>query len=112
MSTTAYVGAPALLRAMDESLARGHWRVACRRYLMLLASGVAVAAPVRERCDALLERCSLQELVRMRKDAQNWASMLAGSAMGPLPGDRAARPVRTEWRPLPKAFSGGLKTSR
>lgn len=66
-----------LSRLLAQSLAQGHWRVACRRYLMLQACADAVSLEWRSRCERLLQRCSDRDLQRMQADAARWAAMLA-----------------------------------
>jgi len=63
-----------LLRLLADKLEAGHWRVACRRYLMLLACNHRVPDDVGSRCECLLQRCSARELTRMRADAARWAA--------------------------------------
>jgi hypothetical protein len=54
----------------------GHWRVACRRYCLLLACEYPIPQIIQLRCDELLQRCSHRERVQMREDAAVWAAML------------------------------------
>jgi acyl-CoA synthetase (AMP-forming)/AMP-acid ligase II len=54
-----------LLDLLEQSLARGHWKLALRRYLMLLACGCEVPAAQREACERHLLRCEPRGL---RKD--------------------------------------------
>lgn len=63
-----------LLRLLADKLEAGHWRVACRRYLMLLACDHRVPDDVGSRCEHLLQRCSPRELALMRADAARWAA--------------------------------------
>ena len=63
-----------LLRLLADKLEAGHWRVACRRYLMLRAGNHRVPEDVGRRCEHLLQRCSARELGRMRADAARWAA--------------------------------------
>ena len=95
-----------LLRMLDRSLRSGHWRVACRRYLMLVAREHAVPGAWREQCEALLARCAPSQLECMRADASRWAAMV-GELRTPVPvpePEREEVPVRTVWRPLPACF--------
>lgn len=66
-----------LLALLDESLSRAHWRVACRRYLMLEARRTDMPRSVRLQCERLLLRCSDRDLRRMQVDASRWARMCA-----------------------------------
>lgn len=87
-----------LLRMLADSLRKGYWRVACRRYLMLRACGWPVPEDVRATCEANLLRCTPLERQRMRQDAQAWArarwcQRQAVEATGPkLREAEAARP--------------------
>lgn len=62
-----------LLQMLVTSLDRGHWKVACRRYLMLVAGGWPVPRPLRLACQARLRRCAEAEREKMLRDAQTWA---------------------------------------
>lgn len=61
-----------LLALLQESLMRGHWRVALRRYLMLRGCGFEIPEGERRRCEAYLARCKAAELRRMQADARAW----------------------------------------
>lgn len=61
-----------LLRSVRERLAIGHWKVACRRYMMLVACHFAVPEPLTTRCEELLSRCSAKELQDMHEGAASW----------------------------------------
>jgi hypothetical protein len=105
------VSADALLRLLRTSIRRGHWRVACRRYLMLRECGAAVPAECQLECESLLQRCSPAQLLHMQMDARSWAATVlqldARSAIrieptaAPMQALDGAAPVRTQWRPLP-----------
>ena len=56
------------------SLQAGHWRLACRRYLMLVVSGSLVDTELRGRCEPPLHRLSSAELERMEVAAVSWAA--------------------------------------
>ena len=119
----------ALFAALRSSMHLGHWRVACRRYLMLRAVQAALPASWVDRCEALLERCSDREKQRMLADVEHWMLLLPGvcaarPAVPPpvkRPRSRTLRPraavsdtrakapeastaIRTHWRPLPNCF--------
>ncbi|HEX7891802.1 MAG TPA: hypothetical protein VF522_20800 [Ramlibacter sp.] len=99
-----------LLALLDESLARGHWRVACRRYLMLEACRTDMPRSVRLQCERLLLRCSDRELRRMQVDASRWARMsaparaeagawVAASCLPPaVPPPAPVAAIRTQWQ--------------
>lgn len=65
----------ALLNLLRDSLARGHWRVACRRLLMLQALDAPLPTSVSVACEPLLARCRPAELRGMRTAAQEWRAM-------------------------------------
>ncbi|CAD5371447.1 hypothetical protein RA210_U150090 [Rubrivivax sp. A210] len=105
-----------LLASLAASLRRGHWRVACRRYLMLRASGTTISERHGAEFDSLLDRCMAHERARMQRDAAAWAQMLQGGAAAvgdqgassPGHGQVQASPAyKTCWRPLPACFSQG-----
>ena len=117
----------ALFVLLMDSLERGHWRVACRRYLKLLACGSGAPTQTRDLCDRLLQRCSTRERQKMQADADAWAGMSRATAR-PAPVRHAAPTVanmpeavlpasrtndrqepvqsafRTQWRPYPRLF--------
>lgn len=66
----------ALFRSFCDALQRGHWRVACRRYLMLRASGACLPEPYQAVAAQLLERCGVAERQRMERNAADWAQMV------------------------------------
>ena len=69
-------GERALERLIHESLDRGHWRVACRRYLMLRATGERPAPALAATCEGLLAHVGARELRAMRGSAEDWAAMV------------------------------------
>lgn len=105
-----------LLQMLVASLNKGHWKVACRRYLKLVAGGWPVPQPLRLACEARLRCCADTEREKMLHDAQAWARFSARRDP-PAPRERAKPirrvqpaapapvPVRTQWRPLPPHFS-------
>jgi hypothetical protein len=101
-------GDAVLLRMLGGSLRQGHWRVACRRYLMLLARDCTVPGAWRDQCEVLLARCAPAQRASMQADAQRWAAMVRDEAPAPLAPESngAMNPlvVRTVWRPLPACF--------
>jgi len=66
-----------LLHLLDQSLARGHWKLALRRYLMLLACGCEVPAAQREACERHLHRCEPRGLRKMEEDVRAWSRCIA-----------------------------------
>ncbi|GAB3650824.1 hypothetical protein [Ramlibacter alkalitolerans] len=105
-----------LLALVQESLSRGHWRVACRRYLMLDARRIEMPRDVRIACERLLLRCSEREIRRMQVDAARWAGMCSPMRPNGIAWVRAlcappteapslpAAGIRTQWRPLPSTL--------
>lgn len=63
-----------LVAMLEESLARGHWRVALRRYAMLNASGQPVPVGLRARCKPLAALMTRRELAQVIADALEWAA--------------------------------------
>lgn len=69
------------LRAMLQSnLARGHWRLAIRHFLMLQAGGWSVGSELSQRCDAYIETCSRQDLQKIRTTVCAWAELVGAGA--------------------------------
>ena len=66
-----------LLDLLQQSLARGHWKLALRRYLMLLACGCEVPAAQREACERHLRRCEPRGLRKMEEDVRAWSRCIA-----------------------------------
>jgi hypothetical protein len=62
-----------LLDLLQESLARGHWKLALRRYLMLLACDCEVPAAQRAICERHLRRCPPRGLRKMEEDVRAWS---------------------------------------
>lgn len=100
--------ADALVGLLRASMQRGHWRVACRRYLMLCESGAPVPPECQRLCESLLQRCSPGQLLRMQTDARSWAATVlqldarpAIRVAAPMKTLDGATPFHTQWRPLP-----------
>ena len=91
----------ALLALLADSLQRGHYRVACSRYLKLVAGNSHVPEPWAASCRRLLQQLPTRERLRMHANAQAWASLVRGRA--PVVAD-AAPSYQTHWRPFPRAF--------
>ena len=66
-----------LLDLLEQSLARGHWKLALRRYLMLLACGGEVPAAQRAACERHLRRCEPRGLRKMEDDVRAWSRCIA-----------------------------------
>jgi len=66
-----------LLDLLEQSLARGHWKLAVRRYLMLLACGGEVPAAQRAACERHLRRCEPRGLRKMEDDVRAWSRCIA-----------------------------------
>lgn len=65
-----------LLRCIHERLESGHWRVACRRYLMLLACQLDAPESLAFQCTELLKRVSHTQRKSMEEDARDWRDFL------------------------------------
>lgn len=101
-------GLQALKRLLRDSLRKGHWRVACRRYLMLGAAGSAVSPELRSECERLLMGLSPGQLQAMRASAAQWAEMTDSQARQGNFADtlrpsahslKNASPFRAAWSP-------------
>lgn len=64
-----------LSRLIQLGLSRGHYKVAMRRYFMVLALGLPVGASITCTCEAMMAAIAEKELRRMLADAQAWAKM-------------------------------------
>jgi hypothetical protein len=71
-----------LLHQLDFTLARGHWRVAIRRFLMLTVCGFEVPDDLAQACEALTLSCPKGDLQRIRCQVQSWFDMLRPSPPG------------------------------
>lgn len=71
----------ALLGLLAGSLEQGHWRVALKRYLMLLACNVPVPACDELECRRYAAQCSDAALEKMRSDVRRWAAMVCASGV-------------------------------
>ena len=80
-----------------ESLSRGHWRVACRRYLMLRTTDALIPGQLDALCERLLVQCSLTERVRISNDVAVWARMV-GASPPALHGDHQARRGNADYK--------------
>ena len=67
---------------LEQSIRRGHRRVALQRLLMLEARGLPVDPAVRDFCQPLRLSLPLREYDRMRAAAQAWARMVSGRQRG------------------------------
>ena len=65
-----------LVSLARASLARGHWRVACRRYLMLRSIGSDIPEDLRVTCERHVARLDSAAIRSMTESAQAWADML------------------------------------
>jgi hypothetical protein len=73
----------ALLALLRQSLEKGHWRVALRRFFMLRSLGLAVPAEVSAICERFMRRCADRELASMHQSAQDLAAMVIPSRGNP-----------------------------
>lgn len=66
-----------LLELLLECLENGHWKVAIRRYFMLLALSHELPAEIAARCDALVAKYPRKELERIAEPVLAWVRMVA-----------------------------------
>jgi hypothetical protein len=66
-----------LLDGLAESLSRGHYRVALRRYFMLVAREFRVPEDIRPKMEQAAQRCKPEELRRMADSGRAWAAMVS-----------------------------------
>ncbi|WP_288251528.1 hypothetical protein [uncultured Hydrogenophaga sp.] len=93
--------AAALLELLRESLCRGHWKVAVRRYQMLLVAGVPVPMEERQACEQHTARIGSRELGRIRMDVSGWAKLVLGPRSTWRPGVASTVPTATDRRQFP-----------
>lgn len=67
----------ALLDLLEHSLARGHRRLAIRRYLMLCWQGHPVPPRLRAECNRLVAASPTREFGRLAREVRAWQTMLA-----------------------------------
>lgn len=63
----------ALLQLMRESLKKGHWKVAVRRFYMMVEFGCSIPDEELETCRAFAAQMDGRELKRVREDVRAWA---------------------------------------
>lgn len=66
-----------LLEGVAESLERGHYRVAPRRYFMLIAREFGVPDELRPEIERATVRCTPREIRNMIDSASAWAAMVS-----------------------------------
>jgi hypothetical protein len=104
--------ADALLELLFASIERGHWRVALRRYLMLLVCDAAVPPRYEVECRRYVARCPAPALRKIRADVHQWAEMISAPSVerihfqigsgAPVPRDKFDL-LHSVFRPLPEA---------
>jgi hypothetical protein len=103
-----------LLQLLETDLQRRHWRVAIRRFLMLLACGVGVPDSPKAECEALLLACPARDLRRIRDRVQSWVDMMhprSGARQRQvLPADEFAHLYA--WSRRPASVRGGTASPR
>jgi hypothetical protein len=67
-----------LLALLQDSLEKGHWKVALRRFLMLRSFELAVPVELEKVCERFMERCPDRELARMHQSANDLVAMVSG----------------------------------
>lgn len=75
----------ALLALLEHSLARGHRRLAIRRYLMLCWQGHVVPPHLRAACNRLVVESPGPEFGRVSRQVRAWQRMLAKDYGGDSP---------------------------
>lgn len=65
-----------LLALLQDSLKKGHWKVALRRFLMLRSFELAVPVELEKVCERFMERCPDRELARMHQSASDLVAMV------------------------------------
>jgi len=66
-----------LLAGMAQSLERGHYRVALRRYFMLVAREFCVPDALQPEIERATVRCTPGEIRKMVDSASAWAAMVS-----------------------------------
>ncbi len=66
----------ALLDLLGRSIDYGHWKLAIRRFLMLLACNYDIPLEYRLQCENFIASCPERELQRIRSYVEGWAEML------------------------------------
>jgi len=66
-----------LLDGVAEGLQRGHYRVALRRYFMLVARDFRVPDELQPEIERATVRCTPGELRKMVDSARAWAAMVS-----------------------------------
>lgn len=61
-----------LLAQLAQDLARGHWKLALRHFLMLQACGHEVPAAQRARCMEHALECPRRDWLRIQADVSGW----------------------------------------
>lgn len=67
----------ALLALLQDSLEKGHWKVALRRFLMLRSFGLSIPDEQATVCEQFMARCPGRELARMHQSAIDWVAMVS-----------------------------------
>lgn len=66
-----------LLSGARQSFARGHYRIALRRYFMLVARDLHVPDELHTEVERAAARCTPSELQKMVDAASAWAAMVS-----------------------------------
>lgn len=66
-----------LLSGMAQSLARGHYKIALRRYFMLVARDLHVPDDLLAPIERAAARCTPREIQKMVDSASAWAAMVS-----------------------------------
>ena len=68
--------ADAMLASLRESIGRGYWKLAIRRYLMMCARGFEVPRRETQRCRTFIARCPAADLLKIHRCVAAWARMV------------------------------------
>lgn len=65
-----------LLKLLSRSLEKGHWKVAVRRFQMLLEFDCDIPDKERIECEGLISQLSQRERSKIVQDVQAWAAFV------------------------------------
>lgn len=68
----------ALLRLLNQDLARGYKYVAARHLMMLETQSMSVPPATRQRCELLLATCSKHRLIAITRQVEEWRRSVVG----------------------------------
>lgn len=68
----------ALLRLLNQDLARGYKYVAARHLMMLETQSMPVPPATRQRCELLIATCSKHRLIAIARQVEEWRRSVVG----------------------------------